>query len=52
MLDWIELHPFTLVFVLSSTVLILLIKEGLRSARHQKHLKEIENRKKLKNLYH
>lgn len=46
--NWIDEHPFTLVFIIVCVFMGFIFKEDMRAVKHQKHIKEIERRKKNK----
>ena len=44
--NWVDQHPFTLVIICVCIFMGFIFKEDMRSVKHQKHIKEIERRKK------
>jgi hypothetical protein len=45
--DWIEEHPFRLVFCITFMLMVWHTYEfGYKAQKHQKHLKDIEEKKK------
>ena len=50
MTDWMYEHPFSLVLIISSIAMFLLVMASMNSTAHQKHVKEIEEKKRKKAL--